>query len=334
MIWAARMGIWHRPCSLILTKGVTVIILMHYCSTKIRRKNMNRQNSIKTILIIAIIFILGFSGRAFADPGMGYGRHHGWGYPMHERHHGVYGGPGFGYRGELSEEDASKLDQERLNFFEATKDLRSKLYQKGLELRSELAKEDPDVNRAAALQKEISELKAELGQKRLTHFFNLRKIIPDIGRSPRGGYGMMGPGMMHGGMMGPGMMGPGGYGSRYYPDCPYDSPRGGYGMGPGMMHGGMMGPGMMGPGWGWGMNPYDADRDDPQQSVRPMGPLERKDAERIVESYIQATGNPNLKLGKIEDSGNAFKAQIVTKENSLVEEVLIDKDSGYLRPAY
>ena len=60
----------------------------------------------------------------------------------------------------------------------------------------------------------------------------------------------------------------------------------------------------------------------------------KKDAEKIVENYIKATRNPNLKLGKIEDSGNAFRAQIVTRENSLVEEVLIDKDSGYMRPAY
>jgi hypothetical protein len=306
-----------------------VVIFIYYRPNKIRSKNMNHRNSIKKILMIAIIVMLGFSGRAFADPGMGYGHYYGWGHAMHQMHHGGYGGTGFGYRGELSEEDALKLEKERADFFEATKDLRSNLYQKGLELRSELAKESPDAKQAAALQKEISELKAELGQKRLAHFFNIRNINPDIGRSPRGGYDRMGPGMMHRGMMEPWAMGPGGYGGRYYPDCPYGNSRGGYGMGPGMM-----GPGMMDPGRGWGMNPYGADRDDPQQTGRHKGPLEQKDAEKIVESYIQSTRNPNLKLGKIEDSGNAFRAQIVTRENSLVEEVLIDKESGYMRPAY
>ena len=298
---------------------------------------MNHQNWIQKIFMITTIVMLGFSGRAMADPGMGYGHHYGWGYPMHQMHQRGYGGPGFGYWGELSEEDAGKLEKERASFFEATKDLRSNLYQKGLELRSELAKESPDAKKAAALQKEISELKAEWGQKRLAHFFNLRNIIPDVGRSPGGDYGGMGPGMMHRGMMEPWAMGPGGYGDRYYPDCP----RGGYEMGPGMMGRGyvmgpgMMGPGMMGPGWRSGMlNPYAPCPGDPQQSGRQMGPLEQKDAEKIVESYIQSTRNPNLKLGKIEDSGNAFRAQIVTRENSLVEEVLIDKDSGYLRPAY
>jgi hypothetical protein len=318
-----------------------VIIFTHYSPNKIRRKNMNHQNSIQKIFMIATIVMLGFSGRALADPGMGYGHHYGWGYPMHQMHQRGYGGPGFGYRGELSEEDAGKLEKEHANFFEATKDLRSNLYQKGLELRSELAKESPDAKKAAALQKEISELKAELGQKRLAHFFNLRNIIPDVGRSPRGDYGMM-----HRGMMEPWAMGPGGYGNRYYPDCPYGGPRGGYGMspgmmdrgygeGPGMMGPGMMGPGMTGPGWRSGMmNPYAPGPGDPQQPGRQMGPLEEKDAEKIVESYIQSTRNPNLKLGKIEDSGNAFRAQIVTRENSLVEEVLIDKESGYMRPAY
>jgi zinc resistance-associated protein len=290
---------------------------------KIRSKKMH--NSIKKILMVTLIVVMGFYGRAFAHSGMGYGHHYGWGYPMTQMHSRGYGGSGCGYWGELSEDQIQKLYKEHAAFFEATKDLRGRLYQKRLELRSELAKENPDTNKAAALQKEISELKAEFDQKRLNHFLNMKKINPDIGRGFGGRYGMMGPGMMgrgHG--MGPGMMGPGMmYGGRMGP----------WTMGPGMMGPGYgMGPGMMGP--AWGMSPYGYDRDDQLQSGRHMGPLEKKDAEKIVENYIQATRNPNLKLGKIEDSGNAFRAQIVTKENSLVEEVLIDKDSGYMRPAY
>ena len=83
-----------------------------------------------------------------------------------------------------------------------------------------------------------------------------------------------------------------------------------------------------------GMNPSWSDGDNPQQSRRHMRPLAEKDAVQIVENYIQSTRNPNLKAGKIEDTGDAFKAQIVTKDNSLVEEVLIDKRSGDMRPAY
>jgi Spy/CpxP family protein refolding chaperone len=324
MISISGIGIWHSACSFTLPRAITVIIISSLLDRKKRSKDM--QNSIKKIVMVTIIVMMGFYGRAFAHSGMGYGHHYGRGYPMYGMHHGGYGGPGFGYWGELSEDQIQKLDKEQSAFFEATKDLRGQLYQKGLELRSELAKQNPDPNKAAALQKDISALKAELGQKRLNHFLNMRKISPEIGRGFGGGYGMMGPGYGRGpGMMGPGYgMGPGMMGPGY-----------GYGMGPGMMGPGYgRGPEMMGPGWGRGMNPYGYDRDDQLQSGRHMGPLGKKDAEKIVENYIQSTRNPNLKLGKIEDAGNAFRAQIVTKDNSLVDEVLIDKDSGYMRPAY
>jgi len=280
---------------------------------------------VKTLLLLAATVFLGSPASGLADSGMGYGPYPGWGHrSMHAWHHGEDDGPGFGCWGDLSKEDIQKLEKERADFFEATKNLRGKIYQKRLELKSELAKESPDAKKAAELQTEISGLKAEFDQKRLNHFLNLRKISPDIGRGFGGRHGMMGPGYG----MGPGMMGPG-YGMGPGMMGP------GYGMGPGMMSPGYrMGPGMMGPGWAREMNPSFSDRENPQHMSRQMGPLEKKDAAEIVDNYIQSTRNPNLKVGKIEDSGNAFKAQIVTKDNSLVEEVLIDKRSGYMRPAY
>lgn len=115
-----------------------------------------------------------------------------------------------------------------------------------------------------------------------------------------GGYGM-GPGMMgYGYGMGPGMMGPG------------------YGMGPGMMH----------QGWGWGP-PYGP------RYQQPQGPMSEEDAKAIVENYLQSTRNPNLKLGKVEDKGNAYEAEIVTaKDGTLVDKILIDKYTGWMRSVY
>jgi Spy/CpxP family protein refolding chaperone len=302
---------------------------------------------VKSLLVLLLMVFLAIPAPGFADRGMGYGPYQRWGHhPMHAWHHGAEQGCGFGYWGDLSEEDIQKLEKERTDFFEDTKNLRAKIYQKRLELRSELAKENPDAKKAAELQTEISKMKAEFDQKRLNHFLNIRKINPDMGRGFGGGYGMKGHGWMHRGMMGPWDMGPRGYGGRYCPNYPSGGFRGGYGMGPGMMGPGYnmepgmmgpgygMGPGMMGPGWGMGMNPSWSDGDNPQQSRRHMRPLEENDAAEIVENYIQSTRNPNLKAGKIEDTGNAFKAQIVTKDNSLVEEVLIDKRSGFMKPAY
>ena len=198
-------------------------------------KNKNIQ-----IIVIAAIAVIVFGAQASADRGTGYG-HHGW------MHGGGYSGPGV--FGNLSEEEIKKLDEERTAFFEATKGLHQEVYQKRLELASELARQNPDAAKAAALQKQISDVKAQLAQKHLEHFLRIRKINPDFGRDFGGG-GWMRPEMMGSGMMHPDMMGRGGYGHRGRYDCPYGNSGGGYGMGPGMMGSGGR-RGMMGPG-GWG----------------------------------------------------------------------------------
>lgn len=139
---------------------------------------------------------------------------------------------------------------------------------------------------------------------------------------------MLGLGSLYAQPMGPGMMGQGGgrapgYGPQqqggWY--CPRG---GGWGMGPGMMGPGYgMGSGMMGPGYGYG-----------PQYQQPQKPLEKSDVETMVKNYLAAVRNPNLKLGKIEDKGGVFEADIVTKDNSLVNKVLVDKNTGWMRSAY
>jgi hypothetical protein len=39
-------------------------------------------------------------------------------------------------------------------------------------------------------------------------------------------------------------------------------------------------------------------------------------------------------LGKITGKGPNFEAQIVTKDNSLADKVLVDKNTGWIRSAY
>jgi len=101
---------------------------------------------------------------------------------------------------------------------------------------------------------------------------------------------------------------------------------GGWGMGPGMMRGGWgMGPGMMGPGYGYGYGPQYQQRETP---------LTKKDAETLAQNYLNATRNPNLKVGTIKEEGSAFEAEIVTKNGSLVDKIFIDKNTGWMRSAY
>jgi zinc resistance-associated protein len=193
-----------------------------------RRKKMNTPFKNLKIWIIAGLLIIGMAGGASADMGRSYG----YGGQMHRGpgwQRGGYGACGWEASGDLSEEDIKKLEEERQAFFEDTKNLRREVYQKRLELASEMAKQNPDAARAAAIQKDISNTRAQLAQKHLEHLFRVRKINPDLGMGFRGG-GHMGFGMMHSGMMGPG-----GYGYRGNPDCSYGGYGGGYGRGPGMM---------------------------------------------------------------------------------------------------
>jgi hypothetical protein len=148
--------------------------------------------------------------------------------------------------------------------------------------------------------------------------------------------GLLAFGTVYAQPMGPGMMGPGGGGPPAYSPqqqhgwyCPYCGrwSRYGYPMGPGMMgpgYGYHMGPGMMGPGYGYG-----------PQYQQPQKPMAKKDAEMLVQDFLKSTGNPNLKLGNIKDEGSAYEVEIVTKGgNSLVDRILVDKRTGWMRSVY
>ena len=112
--------------------------------------------------------------------------------------------------------------------------------------------------------------------------------------------------------MGPGMMGRG------------------YGMGPGMM-GGRYGMGHHMMGHGYGMGPGQGYGPQYQQDQQP---LDEKAAKSILDNYLRSTRNPNLKLGKIEDKGSTFEADIVTKDDSLVDKIAVDKNTGWMRSVY
>ena len=102
----------------------------------------------------------------------------------------------------------------------------------------------------------------------------------------------------------------------------------GYDMGPGMMGSGGyqtygMDQGMMGP-----------DYNNGPHFGQNQTNLDKKDAEKIFADYLQTRHNPNLKLGKIKDEGSFFEANLLTQDNSLVDRLMVDKDTGRVRSAY
>jgi Spy/CpxP family protein refolding chaperone len=158
----------------------------------------NMKFSKKILPALAAIAIIGFAGYAFSYSesgnrgwGMGYGSHMGgsgyhmgWNEP--DRNTG------------LSNQQYEKIDQAREIFYKATKELRDNIYQKNLDLRRELANNNPDTGKAIELQKQLSNLKSEFDQKRLAHRLEFREIAPGYGR----GYSSRGYGPGGGGYCG------------------------------------------------------------------------------------------------------------------------------------
>ncbi len=147
------------------------------------------------LLVLAMVGFVGFSATSYADGGRGGGC------PMAGAGSGPrgFGGPGSG--GDLTDEEIAALQKEHNAFLEQTRELRENLYQKQLELRAELAKQNPDPKKAAELQKEVSGLDGQLDQKRLDQQLKMKKENPKLfgrgfemgmgpghGRGP--GYGM------------------------------------------------------------------------------------------------------------------------------------------------
>ncbi len=93
-------------------------------------------------------------------------------------------------------------------------------------------------------------------------------------------------------------------------------------MGQGQMP--MMGQGQM-PMMGQGMSPG---------MMQPLAKdLSASDVQHMIEHRLAWQGNPNLKVGKVEEKDDhTIVAEIVTKEGSLVQRLEVDRHRGSMRP--
>ena len=155
-----------------------------------------KTNNLRTALVsLVAVSVIAVGATAFAGKGMGnQGEERGckgWG-NQHHRSGCAYGQ----MNANLTPEQREQMETERQAFFDATRSERQDLYAKRLELRAEMAKSQPDLKKASALQKEVSDMQGSLDQKHLGHIMAMRKINPDAGR----GFMMEGRGMGHHGM--------------------------------------------------------------------------------------------------------------------------------------
>lgn len=88
--------------------------------------------------------------------------------------------------------------------------------------------------------------------------------------------------------------------------------------------------GMMGSGYGCPMMGNQINQD----LHATMAPIAKEQAVTIVQDYVQSLGNPNLKLGRVKESDTGFEIEIVTKDDSLVVKILVDKRTGLTQPIY
>jgi hypothetical protein len=64
----------------------------------------------------------------------------------------------------------------------------------------------------------------------------------------------------------------------------------------------------------------------------PEGAMTRFDAQLALRNYV--TRDPNVQLGSIRDKGDTFEADVIGKDRSLVGRVIVEKDTGRIRPTY
>ena len=95
--------------------------------------------------------------------------------------------------GDLSPEQQNKLNQLNKNFLNKTATLRNNIWGKSDELNTALNATDPDIEKAKALQREISDLRSQLAEHKLVLEIEGRKIAPNAFSGSRYGKGYRRP---------------------------------------------------------------------------------------------------------------------------------------------
>lgn len=148
------------------------------------------------IIMAAFFLVIALSDQAAAQvPGragrgpMGIGQ---WNAPPD-----IQAAPRRGLFNNMPTEKREELEKLRKAFLDNTVDLRNDIRTRRTELDNLLRTNNPDVTKAKAIQKEISDLQAELAQKTLELRLEMLKVYPDARYGMGFGRNMMrfGPGM-------------------------------------------------------------------------------------------------------------------------------------------
>ena len=90
----------------------------------------------------------------------------------------------------LTTEQQEKLNELRKGFQDKTADARTEFMKKQIDLNAELNRNEPDLKKAKAIQKDINELQAKITDAHLEFIVEAKKVNPDMtfsGKGPRMG---------------------------------------------------------------------------------------------------------------------------------------------------
>jgi Spy/CpxP family protein refolding chaperone len=154
-----------------------------------------KRTHIRNALIIMTVLIFTGAGIVLAHDGWG-GRGNMMGYGGGYGGHMMgYGGPMMGQGngtsyGDLSQEDANKLEAARETFFDQTRELRENMNDKGYAIQKELDQPAPDRDKLKALQDDLSQLRSQFDAYALDYNLAVQGIVPNEARSRAyaGGY--------------------------------------------------------------------------------------------------------------------------------------------------
>ena len=91
--------------------------------------------------------------------------------------------------GNVTQEQRSKLQELDRKFYHETEQLRNEIMNLSHELHSLLSKADSDHEKAKMLQKNLSELRAKMDEKRLAYTLDSRRIMPELQAKHKYGWG-------------------------------------------------------------------------------------------------------------------------------------------------
>lgn len=88
-------------------------------------------------------------------------------------------------------------------------------------------------------------------------------------------------------------------------------------------------------GWGGGSTYPNYYGPPEREKEQKREAISEEEAVSIIQGYLERTGNPNLRIGKVEKENDGdYLVEITTKDGSLVDKLEVNQFSGWFHSIY